>query len=1073
MKVQAKSQSPSAATKFDPGIPDRLRGFLLGSDIFISYSRADSLRYAQRLANQLARFGFICYLDQLSTKPDRTVPDVVKNAIRRSTSLVLIGSKRATVSSAVREEVAIFLENPRNVIAINVDDALKTTEWDSILPGLALVDESEQAVILGRPSRYVLSRIYDSAQFTRRNKKLLRVFWSILSSIVLLLIVGGAAASVLTRRAAAAEMRANNALETGKRAEENARLASERANDANRKAATADGQRVEAEGRAKDAGAKAVAAELAAENALDEKQKAEAQVAAAEDQLEVTTARRMAAQAEVIRDQEPRQLQRSLLVGIESLNRRITPEGLQAVRQSMSLLPYPLRGFAINNEVNGAQYSSDGHYLAVLTTQASDNQNKFLVTVFNTETNSVTAVIRPLGFDGSMWLSPDGKNVVTVATVAEHQDSSNVLVRDQVVELWNNTTATEVWHKRYAMSGGFIHISFSKTGRYLALAVGEEALLSDSWRTSDPDNFVAFHHAKPLKSIDFSPDELQFLTCTSADDVNYIGSKNCEVHFWRIDRHQEAPALTDVLNAERLIMSPREDRLVALNSENLQMWDLNTRVLLWTLPGHNIRNVVFRTKLGQELMVEESEGVTIWDYSLRVPQRRSRFQHFGNSFLNRAELSPNQDFLATAGADGTARVWDISLEREVARMTHDENVLDIAFSPEGKKFYTVGVDHKAFVWEVTPRPEAKRIRGNGVNRVTIPSGLSPDGNYIATVSGSAANAVARIRRITDDSVLRETPRLEPREPEVGRFQAPADNASAAFSSDGHYLAVSGHNLVRIWKDWDLPSVHQLLPLRHNDPVGLLAFANYGRYLATVSGKTAYVWLGWDGPSAYIARVVQHDKNIRGVALSPDGFFIATASDDMTARITEISTGKEIILLHTDRVTSLAFNHVGNLLATGSRDGTVRVWNWRNGRAHVAWNCTHLSRIQENGFELRSFDNFIVSVSFSSNGLYLATANSDNGVRLWNLSDTGRDALMRISLPEARAVAFSSDNRYLITESWGEVEFWFMNSIDIRNESRNRLIRNLTKSEWNRYLPFEKYHETFPDLRLKTGTSPPQ
>ena len=70
----------------------------------------------------------------------------------------------------------------------------------------------------------------------------------------------------------------------------------------------------------------------------------------------------------------------------------------------------------------------------------------------------------------------------------------------------------------------------------------------------------------------------------------------------------------------------------------------------------------------------------------------------------------------------------------------------------------------------------------------------------------------------------------------------------------------------------------------------------------------------------------HTDTVRGVAFSPDGTRLATASWDKTAKVWEVSSGREVLTLsgHTDKVSGIAFSPDGTRLATASHDRTVRV-----------------------------------------------------------------------------------------------------------------------------------------------------
>ena len=71
----------------------------------------------------------------------------------------------------------------------------------------------------------------------------------------------------------------------------------------------------------------------------------------------------------------------------------------------------------------------------------------------------------------------------------------------------------------------------------------------------------------------------------------------------------------------------------------------------------------------------------------------------------------------------------------------------------------------------------------------------------------------------------------------------------------------------------------------------------------------------------------HTDGTPGAVFTPDGQRVLTGSKDITAKLCDPNTGKEILTLtgHTQEITCVAVSPDGSSLLTGSRDGTAIVW----------------------------------------------------------------------------------------------------------------------------------------------------
>ncbi len=155
----------------------------------------------------------------------------------------------------------------------------------------------------------------------------------------------------------------------------------------------------------------------------------------------------------------------------------------------------------------------------------------------------------------------------------------------------------------------------------------------------------------------------------------------------------------------------------------------------------------------------------------------------------------------------------------------------------------------------------------------------------------------------------------------------------------------------------------------------------------------------------------HTHYVLAVAFSPDGRTLASGSRNGKIRLWDTDTGEHKLTLegHTDGVTCLSFSLNGHTLASGSWDDTIRLWDAKTGQP--------LQTLEEHTDGVRS-------VVFSPDGRTLASGGYDNILRLWDTETEQHKPALEGHTDYIRSVVFSPDGRTLASGSYDRtIRLW--------------------------------------------------
>jgi WD40 repeat protein len=387
-----------------------------------------------------------------------------------------------------------------------------------------------------------------------------------------------------------------------------------------------------------------------------------------------------------------------------------------------------------------------------------------------------------------------------------------------------------------------------------------------------------------------------------------------------------------------------------------------------------------------------------WHYLMRL-SRDEPLVLQAKTEVNGVAFSPDGERLASAGGDGTVKVWKSRTGEVVLEFqAHDTSAVSVAFHPDGKHLASAGVDGWVKVWDLTASPKVQEVfRGScdalrKFGTAYVVAFRPPDGRQLAAGSDGAV----RVWDWGSGQLLHTFPGHD------------HHSISVAFSPDGRRLATGS------WREgprlWDLTDGSLLRTFtRHLHPISALAFSPDGARLASSSmDRSVKVW---DTTTGERLHNLPHPGTVLCVAYSPDGRRLASSGEDKTVRVWDAQTGREVLSLrgHADMCGCVAFSPDGRRLASSSADRTIRIWDATPLQGNEGQQA--LLTFSKHNDEIRS-------VAFSPDGRWIASAGHGADVKVWDAA-TGRprvefngDTLVVFGLawhPDGQRIAAAGDD----------------------------------------------------------------
>lgn len=709
-----------------------------------------------------------------------------------------------------------------------------------------------------------------------------------------------------------------------------------------------------------------------------------------------------------------------------------------------------------------------------------------------------------------------------VFAVAFNPDPNNPMVasagQDQTIILWDPTTGQPLGQPLRGHREPVWTLAFSPDGKTLASAGrGKRIILWALDSDSSPDDEsplarkigdVLIGHTAAIRSLAFSPDGK--LLASGSDDRSII--------LWDVETQQplDQPLKQHDGAVSSLTFNPDQNILASGGEDKaVILWDLSRQEpLAPPLTEHTswVNDLAFSPD-GQILASGgEDHTIILWDVAKKQPLRAPLRAH--QAPVRGLAFGPDGHLLASSSNDKSILLWDVAAgqPQDLPLTGHSHWVYDVAFSPDGQYLVSGSSDHTVILWEVNPQPRFGQVLVE--HPVISQSGASDaTGQFEKTdaeeetdrsrvgVSSLALNVHKNMIASAGRSSSIMFWDMLTGEPVGPALTGHGDQVnSLAFSPDGQWLASgSSDNTIIVW-DVERRKI-RYQNIGHNETVNGVAFSPDGIILASSSNDdTVRFWEATSGQpitgtqsytvtssttwqigeifggaqlsdsdelpdeaglsqglltltnSDEILEAISHENDVRAVAFSADGSLLASGSNDKTVILWDVTTGRPIarpLTRHTDKILSVAFSPDGTLLATGSDDDEIILWD--------------MASRQPRGLPLIKHVDRVSSLAFSPDGKLLASGSQDATIILWDLeSSQPVGVTLTGHTGEVTSLIFDPDGRSLFSGSQdGTIIRWDLQFELWQEQACEIAGRNLTWTEWGQLYDTVPYRKTCP------------
>ncbi|MEM7133727.1 MAG: tetratricopeptide repeat protein [Chloroflexota bacterium] len=579
--------------------------------------------------------------------------------------------------------------------------------------------------------------------------------------------------------------------------------------------------------------------------------------------------------------------------------------------------------------------------------------------------------------------------------------------------------------------------------------------------------------AQLLLNLQGHTDVVWSVTVSPNRKILASGSSDMTIRLWDAQTGEPLETLHDHGDEVTVIAFSPDGKTMASGSADrtIQLWDTQKWQVRQILRRHThkVNDVAFSptSKDGWDILATAADDglILLWDLHSTNGGAVRHLLKGHTGWVNSVAFSPDGRLLASGSSDQTVRIWNVQTGHLLNILEHAAPVWSAHFVIDGSTLVT-NANNIIYFWDIQTGRLRNTLQGhsdlvrsivmgpdgtmsvsiaNGkvrlLNMMVVPDGyrldartrsgfgqpelelpesvqikpvqlkqcreidwtdfvaLSRDGRTIAT--GGIDKQIRMIKAGEEHPIVLAdvTPSRATSENESGQSQVQA----IGFSSDDQLLVTANSDQALYLRDVQNGRVLRKFQTRGADitPLSQIAVSQGGNYVAMASlDSVVHIWAigslddeamstASEADSAHASKMLRgHSGDVHVVAFSPDGQLLASGSKDQTIRLWRIGETTSLLKIlegHTNWIWSVAFSSDGATLASGSEDGTARLWDVNTGE--ILHTLTHDS-------------SWIYTVAFSPDGRVLASSGGDEAIYLWNAETGERLTKWRIPGPYA-------------------------------------------------------------------------